>query len=288
VRAKSRYAKFEFAPRDTVTLAEAQTKGSSVTVRSRDQLSGRQRRLLEILEQSGGASVRELSERCSVSEMTIRRDLDAFERAGLVKRHFGGAVVARRNTNETPLQLRSGERREEKERIARHVVGQVREGSSLALGNGSTTLSVAAQLGSYSRLTVLSPSLHIALVLAQFPAVTTLVPGITVRSGEASMVGPEAARAVADFFFDLCIVGAAGVDASIGVTEHNVDEASVIRAMLGRAARSVVVADSSKIGRIATVVLSTMSTIDEVVTGQEADNEALEELRAQGVEVTTV
>ena len=260
-----------------------------MTVQSRDQLSERQRRLLEILEQSGGASVRELSERCSVSEMTIRRDLDVFERAGLVKRHCGGAVVvARRNTNETPLQLRSGERREEKERIARHVVGQVREGSSLALGNGSTTLSVAALLGSYSRLTVLSPSLHIALVLAQFPAVTTLLPGITVRSGEASMVGPEAARAVADFFFDLCIVGAAGVDPSIGVTEHNVDEASVIRAMLGRATRRVVVADSSKIGRIATVVVSTVTTIDEIVTGHEADNDALEELRAQGVEVTTV
>jgi DeoR/GlpR family transcriptional regulator of sugar metabolism len=259
-----------------------------VTVQSRDQLSERQRRLLEVLEQSGGASVRDLSERCGVSEMTIRRDLDAFERVGLVKRHFGGAVVARRNTSETPLQLRSGESREEKERIANHVVGQIREGSSLALGNGSTTGYVAAQLGAYSRLTVLTPSLHIALALSQFPAVTTLLPGITVRSGEASMIGTEAARAVADFFFDLCIVGAAGVDPLIGVTEHNVDEASVIRAMLGRAARSVVVADSSKIGRIATVVVSTMTTIDEVVTGREADNDVLEELRAQGVEVTTV
>jgi DeoR/GlpR family transcriptional regulator of sugar metabolism len=273
----------------TVAFAERQgTKGQSVTVLSRDQLSARQRRLLEILEQSGGASVRELSQRCNVSEMTIRRDLDAFERAGLVKRHFGGAVVARRNTNETPFQLRSGERREEKERIATYAAGEVREGSSLALGNGSTTRYVSAQLGSYSRLTVLTPSLHIALVLAQFPPVTTLVPGITVRSGEASMVGPEAALAVADFFFDLCIIGAAGVDPSVGVTEHNVDEASVIRAMTGRAARIVVVADSSKIGRIATVVVSTMTGIHEVVTGHEADNEVLEEIRTHGVEVTTV
>ena len=259
-----------------------------MAVPSRDQPSERQRRLLELLEQSGGASVRELSEHCAVSEMTIRRDLDALEQAGLIKRHFGGAVVSRRAITETPFRLRSGEHQEEKERIAKFVVAQIREGSSLALGNGSTTYNVGTQLSSYSRLTVLTPSLHIALALAQFPAITTLLPGITVRSGEASMVGPEAARSIADFFFDLCIIGAAGVDPSIGITEHNVDEASVIRAMLARAARSVVVADSSKIGRIATVVVSPAATISEVVTGHEADNDVLEELRAHGIEVTTV
>jgi DeoR/GlpR family transcriptional regulator of sugar metabolism len=251
-------------------------------------LSERQELTIRLIEESGGASVRELSEMCGVSEMTIRRDLDVLESQGIIRRHHGGAIATRRSTVETPYAVRSGKNRAAKQRIAEHVVREIRDGQSLALGNGSTPHELALLLSSFKNLNVLTPSLRTALVLAQFPSVTTVVPGLTVRGIEASMVGAEAVDGINQFYFDLAVIGAAGVDPIIGITEYNSDEVAVTRAILKRSARSIVVADGSKLGSVATVVASNLKDVAVIVTSDDADPKLVSELRTTGVEVELV
>jgi DeoR family fructose operon transcriptional repressor len=181
--------------------------------------------------------------------------------------------------------MRRVERREEKRRIAARAVERVHSRSSVALGNGSTTYELARLLGGFTDLTVLTPNIPIALALAEFPSVQTLVPGVTMRSGEASMIGPEAIDAIEQFYFDLAIIGAGGVEPSIGVTEYNSDEATVIRTMVRRSAECIVLADSSKLGRIAPVVVSELERVNGMITTTEADPSIVADLRAAGVEV---
>lgn len=255
------------------------------TMSALNDLSPRHRKILQLLEQSGGASVRELSEECGVSEMTIRRDLDAFSRSGLVKRHHGGAVVVSHSTYETPFRQRLQAHRAEKIRVAERVVARIQDGGCIALGNGSTTYQIALLLGSFNRLTVLTPSLRIALALTEFPQIRTLIPGIAVRPDEATMIGPEVIDGINQTFFDLAVLGAAGVHAEIGITEYNADEVAVARAILRRSAQKIVAADASKLGRIAPVVTSELSAIDALVTSREADGELVGRLRDRGLEV---
>lgn len=260
-------------------------KGSAHMRVNNLELSARQELAVRLLEQSGGASVRELSVLCGVSEMTIRRDLDVLEREGMIRRHHGGAVATRRSMIEAPYAERSTRNRDEKQRIARFVVSEIRDGQSVAIGVGSTPQEVASMLLTFNELQVLTPSLRTALILAQSPAISTVVPGLIVRGAEGTMVGAEAVEHVNQFHFDLAIVGAAGVDTAAGITEYNADEVAVTRAMCRRSARRIVVADSTKLGRVAAVVVSELESIDSLVTGKEADPELVGQLRDAGVEV---
>lgn len=217
--------------------------------------------------------------------MTIRRDLDLLERGGIVKRLHGGAIATRRSTIETPYEKRSLKNQDEKRRIAKLVVSELRDGQSIAIGAGSTPHEIAALLFSFKRLNVLTPSLRSALMLAQFPSISTIVPGVTMKCIEATMVGAEVVRDINSFYFDIAILGAAGVDIAIGITEYNADEVAVTRAMIQRAARSVVVADSTKLGRVAAVVVAELGEIDTIVTGREANGDVVRKIREAGTEV---
>src|SRR5690606_10123912 len=106
----------------------------------------RQQSILEQLNENGSVLVAELVERFNVSEMTIRRDLDLLERKGLLQRTRGGAISNHGRSYEPPFLRRSTERLEEKRRIGMKAASLVRNGESIMLDVGTTTLEVARNL----------------------------------------------------------------------------------------------------------------------------------------------
>jgi DeoR family transcriptional regulator of aga operon len=243
--------------------------------------------VLEQLQKDGEVSVAELSRDAGVSEMTIRRDLEALERAGALRRVHGGAISGVSRSYEPPFALRVGRRTDAKERIGRLAASLIADGDTAVIDVGSTALEFARALRTASRLTILTPSLRVADELSENASLRVIVTGGIARPGELSLVGYLAERAFEELHADVVFLGVGGVDLVAGLTEFNLDDSRVKRAALATARRCVVLADSTKLGRVAFASVSPLDRVDVLVTDSDADPAALEPIREAGVEVLT-
>lgn len=245
----------------------------------------RQQQILLTLHERGVVSVAELCEQLGASDMTIRRDLLALESKGLLRRVHGGAVSVRDRSYEPPFLVRSRQQAAEKARIADAALACIQDGDSIALDVGTTTLEIARRLGHFHNLTIVTPSLHIANLLASRPGNRVIVAGGVLRYGELSLVGNFAERIFQELFVDKLFLGIAGVDLEAGLTEYNLEDAQVKRAMLRSAKQCIVVADATKFGNVAFAAVAPLSAVHKIITDAAADAGMVQRIREQGVEV---
>ena len=242
--------------------------------------------ILEQLSADGSLSVSDLSARLGVSAATIRRDLELLERQRLLSRTHGGAVP-QGVLYELPLRYKSARFHEEKLRIARAAAERVADGWAIGLTGGTTTTEVARALVERQRLTVVTNALNIASELAVRANLKLVVTGGVARESY-ELVGPIAEASLAGLNLDMVFLGVDGISPDAGLTTHHEVEAHTDLALIDRARNVTVVADSSKIGRVAFARICGMSRVDELITDSEADGAALSAIEERGVRVTTV
>jgi len=250
----------------------------------------RRERMLERIAVGGFARVGELAEAFGVSEVTVRTDLDVLARHGDVDRVHGGAIpkgaLARM---ESPFEESRNSYAEEKSAIAALAAGMVSSGDSVILDVGSTTAAIAGELAARDdlvELTVVTNGLSIALELERASErIRVIVTGGTLRPLQHSLVDPLAGVVLDRITADIAFIGCNGVDAAHGVTNINLPEAELKRLMIRRSARTVVVADSSKIGVRHIGRVASLDEVDALITGQDAPRPALAGIRDAGVRV---
>lgn len=247
-------------------------------------IGDRRRKIFEIIESRGQIDIIELSTFVNVSEMTVRRDLMQLEREGLIKRTHGGAILATPSSFEPPYAVRAQKAVEAKLRIGKLAASLVADGETVILDVGTTTAEVAKELRGCRNLTVFTPSLHIATILAEEPGINVILSGGTLRKGEGSLIGDLARRAFDELIFDIFIMGIAGIHSEIGLTEYNLQDSQTKRAALKAARRCIVVADSSKLGRVAFAKICGLDQIDVLVTDNLAPDK-LQEFQSTGLEI---
>ncbi|MFF5388226.1 DeoR/GlpR family DNA-binding transcription regulator [Streptomyces sp. NPDC013012] len=228
--------------------------------------------ILDEVRRRGGVRVNELTRRLSVSDMTIRRDLDALARQGVLSKVHGGAVpVVEASTHEPGFEAKSVLEPSAKDEIARAAAALVAPGTALALSGGTTTYALARHLLDVPDLTVVTNSVRVADVFheagraggeARRGAATVVLTG-GVRTPSDALVGPVADRAIRSLHFDLLFLGVHGVSAEAGLSTPNLAEAETNTCLMRSARRVVVVADHTKWG---TVGLSSFASLDEVDT----------------------
>lgn len=240
---------------------------------------------LELLQEHGTVSVSELSERTGVSAMTVRRDLELLEQEGALRRVHGGAISAAARGYAAPFSVRSERNADAKRRIGEAAAAMLAERETVILDVGTTTLSVARALVGRRNLTVLTPSLPIANVLAKHRGIRLMVTGGQVTAGEGSLVGTMAEEAFASLRFDTFVMGIGGVSVESGCTEYSLDDARVKRAALACVRRCIVVAESGKLGKVTFAQVCPLERVDVLVTDTGATKESLAALEAEHVEV---
>ncbi|MFC1407891.1 DeoR/GlpR family DNA-binding transcription regulator [Streptacidiphilus sp. N1-12] len=227
--------------------------------------------ILDEVRRRGGVRVNELTRRLNVSDMTVRRDLDALARQGMVEKVHGGAVpVLEASTHEPGFEAKSALELTAKEDIAREAARLVTPGSALALSGGTTTFALAHHLLQVEGLTIVTNSVRVADVFenalrhgtAPAQAATVVLTG-GVRTPSDSLVGPIADRAIRSLHFDLLFLGSHGISLEAGLSTPNLAEAETNRSFVASARRVVAVADHTKWG---TVGLSTFASLNEVDT----------------------
>jgi DeoR family transcriptional regulator of aga operon len=249
--------------------------------------SDRFNHIITQLSTKGSVGVGDLVDAMGVSAATIRRDLALLEGQRLLARTHGGAV-AHGVLYELPLRYRSADRREQKSRIARAAAARVAEGAAIGMTGGTTTTEVARALTDRHRLTVVTNSLSIASELAVRPNLKLVVTGGVARPESYELVGPLAEGALATLNLDLVLVGVDGISVEEGFTTHHEVEAHTNGALIARARRVVVVADSSKLGQVAFARICGLDDADELITDGDAGAAEVEAVRAAGLEVTLV
>jgi DeoR family transcriptional regulator of aga operon len=223
--------------------------------------------VLELLAETGRVEVEEIVTKLQVSPATARRDLDALADQLLLTRTRGGAV-SQSVAYDLPIRYKRDQRASAKQRIARAASGLVPRGAVIGLSGGTTSTAIATALISRADLagdpadpplTVVTNAINIAAELVMRPQIKTVVTGGVVRPRSYELVGPYTDVILQRLTLDLAFVGVNGVDPEFGATVHDEGEAAANSALASRAARAVIVADSSKIGHRA------FATLDEGV-----------------------
>ena len=251
----------------------------------------RRRLIAERIALDGFVSVAALAAELGVSEVTVRTDLDGLERTGALRRVHGGALPATGSVRESSVETTAERDADVKRRIGRKAAGLVADGSSLLLDVGSTTLAVARALVARSDLTdvvVITNGLSIALALEPaIPRFTVVVTGGTLRPLQHSLVNPMVSAALAGLHVDLAIIGCTGIDDSGNVTNVNLPEAEVKREMMAAAARRILVADASKIGRRHLGLVGALSDFETLVMAGAGTENAAPIAEAAGIRLLT-
>lgn len=245
----------------------------------------RQNEILAQARLEGRVEVKELSERLDVTPETVRRDLTALERRGYVRRMHGGAIPVERLGVEPAVADREGQMATQKERIARAALDELPDGGAVILDAGTTTIRLAELIPTDRELTVVTHSLSIAILLAARPSITLHMLGGMVRGRTLASVGAWAERAIADIYADVAFLGTNGLTVEQGLTTPDLAEASVKRALIGSARRTVVLADHTKVGRTDLACVAPMSAVDTFITDSDIDPDLADEIEATGTRV---
>lgn len=259
----------------------------SETGTSRWSVTARRARILEILDTQDFVSVKDLSEEFGLTEMSVRRDLTSMVNDGLITRVRGGAAKPPLAAS-SPQYARAANRNIQAKRIiAAQAVELLTPGLSAFFYSGSTVARVAASLPEELRttLTVVTNSLPVIEEASNWKDSHLVAVGGTYLPSYMTFVGPQAVQTVESMNADVAVIGCDGLSSDGGLTTPHQLVAEIGSAIVRQAARSIVVADSTKIGKRGFTQIAPISAVDVLVTDAEADKEELTRLRKAGIDV---
>jgi len=242
----------------------------------------RQAFILDRIREDGAVRVADLVRDLGVSDMTVRRDLEAMDERGLLEKVHGGATsIAGHALFEPGFAAKSTLQQREKDAIADAAVGLAEPGMAIAVSAGTTTYALAQRLAYVPGLTVVTNSIRVADVLNQVGRTDqTIILTGGVRTPSEALVGPFAVAALRTVHVDLVFVGVHGMDPHSGFTCPNLLEADTDRALIDAGRTLVVVADHSKWGVIGISSIARLDQADVLVTDSGLDPDARTTLAA--------
>lgn len=247
----------------------------------------RRKRIRELLFQHKRLLVREVSQELNISEVTIRKDLMALEKAGVLQRVHGGAILKDSMVMDRALTEKASQSASEKERIAQRAVELVKPGDVIILDSGSTTTQIARKLQAIPDITVITNAVNIATELAASP-VEVILTGGTMREKSFSLVGPLAEETLRHFTASIFFLAVDGIHFEYGLTTPNYLEARVNQVMLEISSQVVVVADATKFGKRSMGVIGKLESVDRLITDDRVTREDHDVLLERGINVDIV
>jgi DeoR family fructose operon transcriptional repressor len=234
--------------------------------------------VLQLLKDNTSASISDIAEQFQVSEMTIRRDLQKLAEQGQIIRIPGGARIERWRGMERTFNERLGNMSPAKRSIGKAAAALIRDGESVVLDSGTTTLHVARELRSRRGIVVVTFSLAVLEELASSEEVRVELTGGVYRASSHDLIGHGVAESLRSIYADHVFFGAAAVSLTRGVMVHDPDAQ---REMLKAGRQKVLLVDSSKIGIEATYRLCGIEECDLILTDSQLPKEMLARLQEQ-------
>ncbi len=246
----------------------------------------RKKRIMELLQQSGSVTVASLCDHLNVTEMTIRRDLEQLQSAGMLNRVHGGAVLSNKEWMiEQPVMIRNTVNIEKKLAVAQAAANMIVSGQKLLIGSGSTTQLITRFMDSRLRIIVITESLIIATELVAKENITTILAGGEVRAQTFSTTGTVSEHLIGSFRYHAAFLGATGIGYDGTLYTSAVDSVGMYRAAIENSKQLFIVADSTKIGKDDFVVVGKLDRRSTIITNIDAPASFVAKCREFGTQV---
>jgi DeoR/GlpR family transcriptional regulator of sugar metabolism len=251
----------------------------------------RHEQIRSMLLQHNMVTVAEFCQALNCSESTIRNDLRQLEQQGIVKRTFGGAVLAQDVPFKSHVNMRASQNIEEKNEIAQYVVDHVlTDGATITLDSGTTNVAIAKKIveSSLENLTVITNSFAAASILTKTDKIKLYVAGGSYDYDRACFYDDYTSlyiRTMRSEYFFLSVIG---IHADVGLTIGEPNETNIKQVMMSCAAKTIVVADCSKIGKVGFKWIAGLDAADKLITNENADPDAVQALTMRGLDVVLV
>lgn len=220
---------------------------------------------MALMEAKETATTEELAHFLKVSEMTVRRDLDYFQREGKLQRCHGGAVLVQRTVGEAAYEQKMAKDMEAKRRLADIAASLVKPGMTVYLDAGTTTYCLAEAIAQMEGLMVITNDLKIALRLLASPAEIVVLGG-QVQKGTGSMLGDVALEQLGQLRPAIAFLGSASIDARLYNLTPTQEKAFLKQAVRSVAQSCYLIADASKFHSSALYAIDSLSVYDGVIT----------------------
>ncbi|MBQ9734853.1 MAG: DeoR/GlpR transcriptional regulator [Clostridia bacterium] len=207
----------------------------------------RHRQILDILARFGTVSVRALTKELYVSEATVRRDLAELEKAGALKRVFGGAKPILGTNKQVPLFIRESVDAIAKSEICRRAAELVKDGDSIFVDGSSTAQYLAKHLAKFKDIVVVTYSIKTAEIMCA-NHVKTYCTGGLIMENSLVCIGAEATDFADKINIDVCFMSCKGVDEDGNFTDTSAEETAVRRAFLKKSKRRICLMTNNKFG----------------------------------------
>ncbi|TAE29642.1 MAG: DeoR/GlpR transcriptional regulator [Cytophagales bacterium] len=242
-------------------------------------------KILEAIEQRGTVDVHELATLLDLSDMTIRRDLNALAEQGLIVRTHGGAMLPRLAERPVSFTGKTAQHSEAKEAIAQLAAREIEEGDVLFMDCGSTVFALCPYIR-HKQITVITNSLPVVAELMTSGVTLNLIGG-EVNKDRQAVHGLTAESHIARYRADKAFIGVDGVSLANGLSANGELEAAHTIALMRQATQTYLLCDSTKIEQDRYLAFAPLSAIQVLITDAQADPAVLTEYVNRGVRVIT-
>jgi len=209
----------------------------------------RQEEILDILNKNKSATVEELASELYVSGATIRRDLRAMEKQGLIIRSHGGAMPFKSSAEESAFSIREQANTNAKRTIANLAVRLIKNGDSVFLDSSSTVGLIIPLFNNFNYLSVITTGLRNALLLSQTNNVKIYITGGQIQNHSNSIIGTDTMDYISRIHANITIISCTGIDLENGVTDSSIEQAKLKQQMRKNSDKVAVLCDSTKFGK---------------------------------------
>jgi DeoR family fructose operon transcriptional repressor len=240
--------------------------------------------LRALIRERGVIRIEDLCRQLRVSAATVRRDLNQLEQGGVIRRVHGGAVSIESRLDEPVFADKTSLAAREKRRIAEAALSLVEPGDTIYLDGGSTVLELARLLRDRTNLTVVTNSLHAASELSGRGPRLIVIGGELRRLSQA-MVGPLTRLLLQELHLDKAFMGTIGFTLKEGLTTTDPSEAFTKGVVMGQARQVILLADSSKAGKVSFASAGRWDDVHVLITDRQVDKQFCRELLKRGVKI---
>lgn len=243
----------------------------------------RRKYILDNILKDGFVKVSELAEMLGVTQATIRKDLNYLESQGVLQRAHGSAIPTAPQIMDINLSAKRLINFEAKQKIAEKAAELIQSDDSILIASGSTISLFAEALKPKGRLNVVSISVNISAHLGDIPGITVMQVGGILYGNTLSVLGAEASKTIENLYCSKVFFGVDGIDLDYGVTCGTGEEASITYKMMQSSQKSIVLTDSSKLGKRGFARICEVGDIDILITDKGLPMEARKRLEDMGV-----
>lgn len=260
--------------------------------------SKRQREIIKLLQRDGHVTTHGVAEFLQVSPVTVRRDLKALEEEGVLRRSYGGAVLANESVAgvesyaafapERTYAEKAKIEHEAKARIGQAASEMVRDGETIMLEAGTTVAAMLPGLRTKRGLTVVTNALNVAWEMTNRSDARVVYLGGQIRPSSYAAVGPLTEAALQDISVQRLFIGADGISVDAGVTTPSHEETVLAHHMMSRASETVVLADNTKFGRVALSRIGSIGEFSAIITDARLGKEQVRACERAGARLILV